>query len=255
MEHLYRKCLNPRWDSVVSSPFRMSSNGRLPFESDLGSKNSFGSLSYGICKALLHKNMQNFHHGEVLMLLCAKSLSRVWFFVNPWTVASQAPLSLGFSRQEYWSGLPCPPPGDLPDPGIKPVSLMPPALTARFFTTSATWKACEVPKTLEMLLFSTVASRHTPPTPSTSISWAAWPLLSPSYSGHTGGMTALRSCRSSSLLRIYTGSFCLESWQPSLCSSHPSSSRGPSQTTVITPVTSWVTLVRFTFLESFQLRK
>ena len=49
----------------------------------------------------------------------AKSLSRVQF----WTVARQAPLSMGFSRQEYWSGLPCPPPGDLPDPGIKPRSL------------------------------------------------------------------------------------------------------------------------------------
>jgi len=41
-------------------------------------------------------------------------------FVTPWTVASQAPLSKGFSRQEYWSGLPFPPPGDLPDPGIEP---------------------------------------------------------------------------------------------------------------------------------------
>ena len=43
--------------------------------------------------------------------------------MNLWTVAHQAPLSMGFSRQEYWSGLPCPPPGDLPDPGIKPMSL------------------------------------------------------------------------------------------------------------------------------------
>ena len=42
--------------------------------------------------------------------------------VTPWTVARQAPLSLGFSKQEYWSGLPCPPPGDLPDPGIQPMS-------------------------------------------------------------------------------------------------------------------------------------
>ena len=48
-----------------------------------------------------------------------KSFSRVRFFVTPWTVACQAPLSMGFSRQEYWSGLPCPSPGDLPDPGIK----------------------------------------------------------------------------------------------------------------------------------------
>ena len=50
-------------------------------------------------------------------------------------------LSVGFSRQAYWSGLPCPPPGDLPDPGIKPAPLMSPALAGGFFTTSATWEA------------------------------------------------------------------------------------------------------------------
>ena len=60
---------------------------------------------------------------------------------TPWTVARQAPLSMGFSRQYYWSGLPCLPPGDLPDPGTKPASLMSPALGGRFFTTSATWEA------------------------------------------------------------------------------------------------------------------
>ena len=49
-----------------------------------------------------------------------KSLSRVRLFVTPWTVAYQAPLSMGFSRQEYWSGLPFPSPGDLPDPGVEP---------------------------------------------------------------------------------------------------------------------------------------
>ena len=49
-----------------------------------------------------------------------KSLSRVRLFVTPWTLAYQAPLSMGFSRQEYWSGLPFPSPGDLPDPGIEP---------------------------------------------------------------------------------------------------------------------------------------
>ena len=57
-----------------------------------------------------------------------------------WTVACQTPLSMGFSRQEYWSGLSCPPPGDLPDPGIKPASLRSPALTGRFFTTSTDWE-------------------------------------------------------------------------------------------------------------------
>ena len=59
-------------------------------------------------------------------------LSHVQLFATPWTVACQAPLSMGFSRQEYWSGLPFPPPGDLPNPGIKPTS---PALVDVFFAT------------------------------------------------------------------------------------------------------------------------
>ena len=54
------------------------------------------------------------------MKVKVKSLSRVRLFVTPWTVAYQAPLSMGFSRQEYWSGLPFPSPGDLPNPGIEP---------------------------------------------------------------------------------------------------------------------------------------
>ena len=62
----------------------------------------------------------------------------VQLFATPWTVAHQAPLSMGLSRQEYWSVLPCPPPEDLPDPEIKLISLMSPALAGGFFTTSAT---------------------------------------------------------------------------------------------------------------------
>ena len=58
-----------------------------------------------------------------------------------WAVACQAPLSMGFSRQEYWSGLPFPSPGELLNPGIEPESLMSPALAGKFFTTSNTWKA------------------------------------------------------------------------------------------------------------------
>jgi len=53
----------------------------------------------------------------------------------------QAPLSMGFSRQEYWNGLSCPPPGNLPDPGTKPKPLITPALAERFLTTSTTWEA------------------------------------------------------------------------------------------------------------------
>ena len=67
--------------------------------------------------------------------------SRVQLFVTLQTVACRAPLSMGFSRQEYWSGLPCPPPGDLPNPGIGPTSLMSPALAGGFSITSATWEA------------------------------------------------------------------------------------------------------------------
>ena len=72
------------------------------------------------------------------MLSC---FSRVQLFANLWTIALQAPLSMGLSRQEYCSGFPCPPPGDLPNPGIELASLPSPAWAGSFFTTSATWEA------------------------------------------------------------------------------------------------------------------
>ena len=81
------------------------------------------SIQYNVCGCLL------------------SCFSCVQLFVTPWTVVHQAPLSMGFSRQEYWSGLPCPPPRDLSDPGIKPKSLLCPALAQGFFTTSTTWEA------------------------------------------------------------------------------------------------------------------
>ena len=62
--------------------------------------------------------------------------SRVQLFVAPWTVACQAPLSMVFSKQEYWGGLPFPTSGDLPDPGIEPAPLASPASAGGFFTTS-----------------------------------------------------------------------------------------------------------------------
>ena len=61
-------------------------------------------------------------------------------FATLWTIAHQAPLSMGFFRQEYLSRLPCPPPGNFPDPGIEPACLRSPAPTGRFFTTSTTWE-------------------------------------------------------------------------------------------------------------------
>ena len=72
---------------------------------------------------------------QAWMLSC---VSRVQLFATLGTVAGQAPLSVEFSRQENWSGLPCSPPGDLPGPGIKPVS---PACAGGFFTTNSTWEA------------------------------------------------------------------------------------------------------------------
>ena len=71
------------------------------------------------------------------MLNCFDS---VQLFVTPWTVSQQTPLSMGFSRGEYLSGLPCPCPGDLPNPEIKHTSLESSALAGGFFTSSATWE-------------------------------------------------------------------------------------------------------------------
>ena len=85
-------------------------------------------------------------------MLCAyvpaQSLSHVQLLATPRTVALQVPLSMGSPRQEYWSGLPFPTPGDLPNPGIEPAS---PALADGFFTTSTTWEA---PRMQHSKLFS-----------------------------------------------------------------------------------------------------
>ena len=77
----------------------------------------------GFCETESTTMGENWGFGKVKV----KSLSHVRLFATPWTIAYQAPLSVGFSRQRYWSGLPCPFPEDLPDPGIKPGS---PALQA-----------------------------------------------------------------------------------------------------------------------------
>ena len=73
---------------------------------------------------------------DAIMYLCACMFSHIRLFVIPWNVSRQVPLSMGFSRQEYWSGLPFPPPEDLPNPRIKPVSPGSPASSSTFFTTA-----------------------------------------------------------------------------------------------------------------------
>ena len=71
---------------------------------------------------------------EMSIKYCVCILSLVQLFATPWTVAHKAPLSMGFPRQEYWSGLSFPPLGDLPNPGIEPTSPVSPALAGGFFT-------------------------------------------------------------------------------------------------------------------------
>ena len=71
----------------------------------------------------------------VSVSMCTRVLSRARLFVTPWTVARQAPLSVGFSRQEYRSGVPYPPPEGLADPGIEPASPVSPTLAGGFCTT------------------------------------------------------------------------------------------------------------------------
>ena len=103
--------------------------------------------------------------------MCAKCVlslfSRIGLFVTPWTVAQQTPLSMGFSSQEYWSGLPFPSPVDLPDLGIEPMSLVSPTLADEFFTTSTTCEALE--ENSFPCLYFHVESAHTP--------WHMAPLL------------------------------------------------------------------------------
>ena len=93
-----------------------------------------GTLTLSMTSQLLALGPPGFHTSK-LLTICAESLSCVQVFLTLWTVACQAPLSVGFPREDYWSALPFPSPGDLPEPGIKPTSLASPALAGRFFTT------------------------------------------------------------------------------------------------------------------------
>ena len=92
----------------------------------------------------------------------------------------QAPLSVGVCRQEYWSGMPCPPPGDLPHPGIEPVSLTSPALASGFFTTCATW---EVPFTCFLEVWEALEKEM-----ATHSSVLAWRILG---TGEPGGLPSM----------------------------------------------------------------
>ena len=109
------------------------------------------------------------------MYACTWVLSCVQFFVTPWSIATQAPLPMGFSRQEYWSGLPFPSPGDLLNPGTEPTSLVFPELADGFlmyqyyikkyksigcvlYTFPLNFTVCNIPRTTHQVLVSESAT-------------------------------------------------------------------------------------------------
>ena len=102
-----------------------------------------------MCTSCTHGSQQrghacwHSHHTPLMMKFCVLSLWVIQLFATPWIVARQTPLSIEFSRQEYWNGLPFLNPGDLPHPGIKPESPMSPALAGGFFTTEPPGKPTE----------------------------------------------------------------------------------------------------------------
>ena len=89
-------------------------------------------MEWGLAAQIQPRNRNILSKTVSKMSACV--LSHVQLFATPWTVACQAPLSMGFSRQEYWSGLPFPSPGDLTNPGIEHTSPVSPPLAGRFFT-------------------------------------------------------------------------------------------------------------------------
>ena len=118
------ECLHIPWipaHTMFSRPLLYSPSGKHPFLYLKSPPDCLG-LQLPLSSVLL-PTFCLFHHGlghELYVHSCVLSrFSHVWRFATLWTVALQAPLSMRFSRQEYWSGLPCPPPGDFPDPGIK----------------------------------------------------------------------------------------------------------------------------------------
>ena len=100
----------------------------------------YSSCSVNYCKTYTNKVILS----VCVHIMCACMLSHfscVWLFGTLRTVARQTHLSIGISRQEYWNGFVCPPSGNLPDPDIQAMSLMPSALAGGFFTISGTWEA------------------------------------------------------------------------------------------------------------------
>ena len=128
-----------------------------------------GSTIHNMSFSILYYYRIYIHIIYILILLCIflslyslcawmlGVLSWVPLFTTPWTAARQAPLSMGFSRQEYWSGLPCPPPEDHPNPGIEPMPPAAPALQGGFFAEEPLWKPL---LNDSILIYSVVIQKH-----------------------------------------------------------------------------------------------
>ena len=127
---------------------------------------------------------------RVLLLLLLSRFSRVRLCVTPLTAAHQAPPPLGFSRQEYWSGLPFPSLGDLPHPETEPASLASPALAGRFFTVRATREAPRIRSKdqIFILCYTTGSEKAMAPHSST----LAWRIPG---AGEPGGLPSMGSHR------------------------------------------------------------
>ena len=142
----YQKCLKGLSNSIATSQRRHPIDAESWFCS-LPLKSIWELLPEFLYFSLNGGRYRNSHHLsrklDALRDAClrAKLLSCVRLFVTPWTVVHQASLSMGFSRQEYWSGLLFPPPRDLPDPGIEPASLKSPALAGSSLALGAVWEA------------------------------------------------------------------------------------------------------------------
>ena len=148
------------WDGWIASPTQQTgiwaNSGRQWRTEEPGGLQSMGLKIVGHDLAIEQQLKKPEIPQKVVYVRCARLLrhcGHFWLCETLHTVARQAPLFMGFSRQEYFSGLPYPPPGDLPDSRIKPASLMSPALAGRFATTSATWEA--------QLMWGVYAQMHT----------------------------------------------------------------------------------------------
>ena len=96
---------------------------------------------HGVISGVRRSVVMNYQPPPIGLAGVLSRFKHVLLCATLWTAACQAPLSMGISKQEYWSGLPSPPPGDLPNPREEPMSFTSPALAGRFFITSAIWEA------------------------------------------------------------------------------------------------------------------